>query len=119
MRNFGVLAAMTLMGLAGVASAGDAMPKGCVEKGDALQNMKKYGTSDGMSRGTCRIMCVDDAQKKGLPGFATMAIANEDCWCGQTLPNEKLFVDDGKCKQTCPGYGKEFCMFLCLQILIR
>jgi len=62
------------------------------------------------SRGVCQQLCVTTEQGKGGDGFSVMAMTKGSlCYCGNTLPNDSLKVEDSKCKQPCPGFDPETC----------
>lgn len=98
---------VALAGCAHVTMASDPTYYACysspgklVEKGDLEFN----------SRGDCHERCVTTEVAAGGDGYAVMAMTKRTlCYCGNTLPNDSLKVDDSKCKQACPGFDSETC----------
>jgi len=98
---------VALAGCAHVAMAADPKPYACYSSAGKLKQM---GDLEFNSRGDCHELCVTTEVKNGGDGYAVMAMTKGTlCYCGNTLPNDSLKVDDAKCKQPCPGFAPEMC----------
>jgi len=98
---------VALAGCAHVAMAADPKPYACDSSAGMLKQM---GDLKFNSRGDCHELCVTTEVKNGGDGYAVMAMTKGTlCYCGNTLPNDSLKVDDAKCKQPCPGFAPEMC----------
>ncbi|TGZ81212.1 hypothetical protein EX30DRAFT_348767 [Ascodesmis nigricans] len=81
-------------------------PVGCYKSKGSM----KFMSSDGFnSDGFCGVKCVEEEVASGNMGYSVMAMANEDCYCGNKLPAKADKVDESKCSQPCPGYDERNC----------
>lgn len=76
-------------------------------------SLKKIRSDDGLSKGVCKDICVDEDVSSGGKGYSVMGMTSQfDCWCGNKLPNSADKVSDDKCSIMCPGMGTERCKIL-------
>jgi cell wall integrity and stress response component len=88
---------------------------GCYSKTGSLQKKSSNAhQSSGVCHTTCSKLVVD-----GITGYSVMGMTKStDCYCSQTFPNSEFKVDNSKCDQDCPGYGKETCTFVVISLSI-
>jgi len=109
MRSLWTFFAAALLGCIHYASADETAPayKACYDNPGSL---KQKGTSDFLSEGSCRKICVDQDKANGGLGFSVMGLTTETkCFCGQKMPNKAHKVDASNCNFSCPGFPENKC----------
>lgn len=103
----GLTAFVAVAALVGIANA-DAKFWGCFKD---MPKMKLINENlEFNSRGACRVECTEKDVKRGGKGYSTMMMTEGNkCYCGNSLPNKKIAVEETDCRQECEGYPDESC----------